>query len=107
MFTSSIKRENRDFHVVVVQWRQRNVEKSVMHVQSCCFAYYAFFFFADLVPVAVVVAKASYFNRFEDEGNYKDEIFSILSTARAWTRVILAGKVVAVIILPQVLARMS
>ena len=26
------------FHVVVVQGRQRNVEKSVMHVQSCCFA---------------------------------------------------------------------
>ena len=29
------KRENRDFHVVVLQ---RNVQKSVMHVQSCCFA---------------------------------------------------------------------
>ena len=27
------------FHVVVVQWRQRNVQKSVMHVQSCCFAH--------------------------------------------------------------------
>ena len=26
------------FHVVVVQRRQRNVQKSVMHVQSCCFA---------------------------------------------------------------------
>ena len=26
------------FHVVVVQGRQRNVQKSVMHVQSCCFA---------------------------------------------------------------------
>ena len=25
-------------HVVVVQWRQRNVQKSVMDVQSCCFA---------------------------------------------------------------------
>ena len=24
--------------VVVVQWRQRNVQKSVMHVQNCCFA---------------------------------------------------------------------
>ena len=28
----------RQFHVVVVQRRQRNVQKSVMHVQSCCFA---------------------------------------------------------------------
>ena len=27
------------FHVVVVQWRQRNVQKSVMHVQSYCFAH--------------------------------------------------------------------
>ena len=26
------------FHVVVVQWRQRNVQKSVIHVPSCCFA---------------------------------------------------------------------
>ena len=26
------------FYVVVMQWRQRNVQNSVMHVQSCCFA---------------------------------------------------------------------
>ena len=32
---SYIKRPVRDFHVVVVQWQQRNVEESVMHVQSC------------------------------------------------------------------------
>ena len=38
VFTSSTKREIRHFHVVVVQWRQRNVQKSVMHVQSCCLA---------------------------------------------------------------------
>ena len=37
VFTSSTKREIRQFHVVVVQRRQRNVQKSVMHVQSCCF----------------------------------------------------------------------
>ena len=33
-----MKREIRHFHVVVMQWRQRNVEKIVVHVQSCCFA---------------------------------------------------------------------
>ena len=47
MSTSSTKREIRQFHVVVVQRRQRNVQKSVMYVQSCCqFAYltYCFFF---------------------------------------------------------------
>ena len=37
-FTSSTKQEIRHFHVVVVQWRQRNVQISLMHVQSCCFA---------------------------------------------------------------------
>ena len=40
LFTFSIQREIRHFHVVVVKKRQRNVEKkNVMHVQSCCFAY--------------------------------------------------------------------
>ena len=38
VFTSSTKREIRHFDVVVVLRRQRNVQKSVMHVQSCCFA---------------------------------------------------------------------
>ena len=38
MFTSSRKRENKHFHVVVIHWRQRNVQKSVMHVESCCSA---------------------------------------------------------------------
>ena len=38
LFTSFTKGEITPFHVVVVQWRQRNVQKNVMHVQSCCFA---------------------------------------------------------------------
>ena len=42
MFPSSTKREFRHFHVVVGQRRQRNVQKSVMHVQSCCFAFLPF-----------------------------------------------------------------
>ena len=37
MYTSSLKRETRWFHVVVVQQRQRNEQKCVMFVQSCCF----------------------------------------------------------------------
>ena len=37
VFPSSTKREITHFHVLVVQRRQRNVQKSVMHVQSCCF----------------------------------------------------------------------
>ena len=31
-------REQRHFHVEIAQRRLRNVQKSVMHVQSCCFA---------------------------------------------------------------------
>ena len=38
MFTSQTKREIRRFHVIVVQRRQRNVQKIVLHVQSSCFA---------------------------------------------------------------------
>ena len=34
----NVLREIRKFHVVVLQWRQRNVHNSLMHVQSCCFA---------------------------------------------------------------------
>ena len=30
------------FHVVVVQGPQRNVQKSVMHVQGCCFPHWTF-----------------------------------------------------------------
>ena len=36
--TSSTTSENRHFYVVVVQRRLRNVQKSVIHVQSCCLA---------------------------------------------------------------------
>ena len=37
VFTSITKHEIWHFHVKVRQWQQRNVQKSVMHVQSCCF----------------------------------------------------------------------
>ena len=45
VFTFSTKREIRQFHVVVVQRRERNVQKSLMHVQSWCFANLSLFFF--------------------------------------------------------------
>ena len=40
VFTYSVKRANEisKFHVAVVQRWLKNVQKSVMHVQSCCFA---------------------------------------------------------------------
>ena len=54
----SIKREMRHFDVVVFQLRQRNLQRGVMHVQSCCFANETYCFFTVLVAVAVFVAKA-------------------------------------------------
>ena len=38
VLTSCTRREIRKFHIVVVQWRQWNLQKTVMHVQSCRFA---------------------------------------------------------------------
>ena len=56
VFTSWTKRETRHFHVVVVQRRQRNVQKSgVIHLQSCCFSNLkTYCFFAVLAAFAVV-----------------------------------------------------
>ena len=45
LFPFSVKREIRQFHVVVVQRRPGNVQKSVMYVQSCCFARLNLLFF--------------------------------------------------------------
>ena len=40
VLTSNVKCEmRRKFQVVVVQWRQWNVPKSVMHMWSCCFSF--------------------------------------------------------------------
>ena len=50
VFLSSTKRETRHFHVVVVQRRLRNVQKSVMYVQSCCFANLNLFHLPFLLP---------------------------------------------------------
>ena len=57
VFTSSIKRAVRKFHVVVVQRRQRNVQKSVMHVHSCCFANLNLLLLAVLVPFLFSMAR--------------------------------------------------
>ena len=56
VITSSTKSEFWHFHVVVAQRRANKCKKSVMHMQSCCFAYQIYCFFAVLVAVAVVFA---------------------------------------------------
>ena len=60
MFPSSTKREIRHFHVVVVQRRQRNVQKSVMRVQRCYFANLDLLVYCHSRCVAVVVAKVPF-----------------------------------------------
>ena len=44
----STRRKIERFHVVVMQWWQRNVQKSEMHVQSCCQTYFFFLTFSRL-----------------------------------------------------------
>ena len=46
LLTSPFKREIRHFHVEVVQKQERNVQKNVMHVQSCCLLIKPFVFFS-------------------------------------------------------------
>jgi len=46
----------RKFHVAVMQLRLRIVQKSVMHVQSCCFANINQLLFSVFAVVTVVVA---------------------------------------------------
>ena len=58
LFTSSIKHEIGYFQVVVLQKQQRNVQKSVMHVQSCCFAYQTYCIFWHSLAVDVADLKA-------------------------------------------------
>ena len=53
VFPSLTKCEIRHFHAVVVQLQQRNVQKSMMQVQSCCFATINLCFFVILVAVVV------------------------------------------------------
>ena len=38
VFTSFVRHEIRMFHVIILQQWQRNVEKSVMYMQTCCLA---------------------------------------------------------------------
>ena len=47
-----------------MSWCQRKIQKSVMHVQSCCFASLTSYFFdvlAAVAVVAVIIAKVPYF----------------------------------------------
>ena len=55
-FLSSKKVKIWSFLIVVAQGRQKNVQKSVMHMQNCCFANIDLFFFYAAFAVAVMVS---------------------------------------------------
>ena len=87
VFTSSIKRAIRQFHVLVVQWRQRNALKSVMHVQSCSFDYKTYCFFDFHLCRRRRVAKTPYWanraeirERTEEESKYLPWLFDLQTT---------------------------
>ena len=52
-----------------MQWRQRNVQKSVMHLQNGCFANQTYCFFEVLVAVAIVVSEGPYCWTIQAAGN--------------------------------------
>ena len=86
VFPSLTKRGIRHFHVVVMQRRLRNVQKTVMHVQSCCFANQTYCFFAVHVAVAVVFALAPYylFERVDPFSSYGH--MTLVRLTEAWFR---------------------
>ena len=52
--------EIKKFHVAVLQQQLRNVQKSMMHVQSCCFVNIKLLLLTVLVAVITVFAKILY-----------------------------------------------
>ena len=82
VLTYSIRwaREIRQFHVAVVQQRQRNILKSVMHVERCFFAnlnLLCFFLFAVLLQKLVIVA----IQKFCYHGNMMSHFSFLLQVA--------------------------
>ena len=59
-------REIRKVHVIVVQQQLRNVQKSIMHMQSCCFAYLNLCLFScspsSLQKLPIVVIQKFYYH---------------------------------------------
>ena len=85
LFTSSIKHEIRYFQVVVLQKQQRNVQKSVMHVQSCCFAYQTYCIFWHSLAVDVADLKALFTSLVASHaGVFRGARISSLPKTPAW-----------------------
>ena len=60
LFTSSIKHDTRHFHLMVMQQWYINVQKRMMHMQSCCFVFSTYCFYDVLIAVAIVASWTPY-----------------------------------------------
>ena len=71
------------FHVVLAQWRQRNVQKSVIHVQSCCFAHETYCFLTFPLPSSSWIRKVPKNNKYyhalmADSRQVRHDVFIML-----------------------------
>ena len=77
------KKVVRHFHVVFMQRRQRNIQKSVMHVQSCCFIFLIFAFLpfslrSSSLPIVSVLRGLSVLERRTSTGSEAFSRFTCL-----------------------------
>ena len=83
VFTRSVKRasEIRKFHVTVVQRLLKNVQKSVMHVQSCCFTNKLIAFLPFSLPSPSLLPKLPFvvIQKFCYHGNVTSHFSSLLT----------------------------
>ena len=92
-FTFSIKSETTKFHSAVVQQRQRNVQKSVLLVQSCCFANKPITFLPFSLPSSLTLLKLSslYFTSVDVDSDAADRKAPLPSrgpnTSTVWKRI--------------------
>ena len=89
VFTSSFKpvREIRRFHVAVVQRRLRNVQKSVMQVQSCCFDNVNLLLVLPFLlpsPSSLLKVPTVVIQKFCYPANVRSHFSSLLWTKRMW-----------------------
>ena len=89
LLTYSIRRKGaiRKFPDAAVQWRLRNVQKSVMHVQSCCFANLNLLLFSFSLPSpsSFLMLPSVVIQKFCFHGNVTSHFSSLFSNHR-WSK---------------------
>ena len=95
LFTYSIRRAGAisKFPDAAVQWRLRNVQKSVMHVQSCCFANLNLLLFSFSLPSpsSFLMLPSVVIQKFCFHGNVTSHFSSLFSNHRWSKRTVQSG----------------